>query len=79
MTFAISRPFVHGFFNGKAGVFAFCDNGRVWLPGEDSKAWHFAYGGGLIISPFNLFYVDGSLGFYKNEYTMQVRMTFPIP
>lgn len=72
-------PFRSWFFNGKAGVFAFCDNGRVWLPGEDSKAWHVAYGGGLIISPFNLFYLDGSLGFYKNEYSVQVRMTFPFP
>lgn len=72
-------PFRSWFFNGKAGVFAFCDNGRVWLPGEDSKAWHVAYGGGLIIVPFNLFYLDGSLGFYRNEYSVQVRMTFPFP
>ncbi|MFT4154121.1 hypothetical protein [Parafilimonas sp.] len=72
-------PFHSWFFNGKAGVFAFCDNGRVWLPGEQSNAWHVAYGGGLIISPFNLLYLDASLGFYKNEFSVQVRTTFPLP
>ena len=27
-------------FNGKAGILAFVDNGRVWMPNENSKTWH---------------------------------------
>lgn len=40
-------------FNGKMGLIAFADNARVWQPGEDSDKWHFGYGGGLLIAPFN--------------------------
>src|ERR1044072_3703262 len=65
-------------FNGKVGLLVFCDNGRVWLPGESSNTWHVAYGGGIIVAPFNLFYADGSFGFYKKETSIQVRITLPI-
>ncbi|MEO6405387.1 MAG: hypothetical protein ABIY51_04365 [Ferruginibacter sp.] len=41
-------------FNGKAGLLAFVDNGRVWMPGERSNKIHTAYGGGILIAPFNL-------------------------
>lgn len=44
-------------FNGKIGVLALYDNGRVWLPGEQSNTWHNAYGGGVLISPFNKFLI----------------------
>lgn len=40
-------------FNGKTGLIAFLDNGRVWMPGETSNKWHMGYGGGLLIAPFN--------------------------
>ena len=40
-------------FNGKIGVFALYDQGRVWLNGETSKKLQSAYGGGIILSPFN--------------------------
>ena len=40
-------------FNGKFGIFALYDAGRVWLKGENSNRWHTGYGGGIIISPFN--------------------------
>jgi len=39
--------------NGKAGLFALYDGGRVWQPGEDSDTWHTAFGGGFMIAPFN--------------------------
>ena len=71
-------PFHSWFFNGKAGLLAFCDNGRVWVPGENSNTWHVAYGGGLIVAPFNFIYADGTLGFYKNKMSVQVRVTLPI-
>ncbi len=41
-------------FNGKAGLVAFVDNGRVWMPGETSNKWHRSYGGGILLAPFNL-------------------------
>ena len=35
------------------GLIGLYDIGRVWLNGEDSKEWHDAYGGGILIAPFN--------------------------
>jgi hypothetical protein len=40
-------------FNGKMGLLALLDNGRVWQPGEKSDAWHSGYGGGIMLAPFN--------------------------
>lgn len=39
--------------NGKFGVFGFFDNGRVWLPGENSNKIHMGYGPGILLAPFN--------------------------
>lgn len=44
-------------YNGKAGLLALFDNGRVWMPGEKSATWHTAYGGGFMLAPFNKFLV----------------------
>jgi outer membrane protein assembly factor BamA len=66
-------------FAGKAGVQVFVDNGRVWLPGEESNTWHMAYGAGIILAPFNIAYADFNYGRSKNEGTFQVRVTFSIP
>jgi hemolysin activation/secretion protein len=38
---------------GKFGIVGFIDNGRVWMPNEDSDVWHFGYGGGIMLAPFN--------------------------
>jgi outer membrane protein assembly factor BamA len=38
-------------FPGYFGLLAFHDVGRVWLPGEDSQAWHRGYGGGIWVAP----------------------------
>jgi hypothetical protein len=45
-------------YKGKAGIAAFVDQGRVWLEGEKSTAWHRGYGGGLILCPFNKVYIS---------------------
>ncbi|MEZ5043786.1 MAG: metallophosphoesterase [Saprospiraceae bacterium] len=37
-----------------AGILGGFDYGRVWLNGENSKLWHYSYGGGLWMSPFDL-------------------------
>ncbi len=45
---------VHSYlYNGKIGVFALYDMGRVWLDGEKSNTMHHSYGGGIILSPYN--------------------------
>ena len=41
-------------FNGKAGLLAFVDHGRVWMPGDNSEKWHRSVGGGILLAPFNL-------------------------
>ena len=41
------------YYNGKLGLYALYDIGRVWLKEEESKTWHTGYGLGLILSPFN--------------------------
>ena len=56
------------FFNGKAGLLAFLDNGRVWQPGEISNDWKVGYGGGIILVPFNKFALIGTFG-YSNDGT----------
>lgn len=36
----------------KYGFFGLYDIGRVWLDGEDSDQWHYAYGGGIYLVPY---------------------------
>ena len=47
------------------GLMAGFDHGRVWLRGEDSEVWHYSYGGGIWLSPFDLFVVSG--GVYRGD------------
>jgi len=47
------------------GVLLGGDHGRVWIDGEDSDTWHYSYGGGLFISPFNLASVN--LSFFRGD------------
>jgi hypothetical protein len=49
-------------FNGRIGVLAFTDFGRVWQTAENSKKIHIGYGGGLVLSPFNEFVLVGTYG-----------------
>jgi hypothetical protein len=41
------------------------DHGRVWLDGEDSDTWHYAYGGGVWVSPFQTLLI--SLNYHKSD------------
>jgi hemolysin activation/secretion protein len=41
--------------NGKIGLLVLYDNGRVWYKPESSGTWHYGYGGGLLLAPFNKF------------------------
>ncbi len=65
-------------FNGRAGIFAFFDNGRVWQPGEKSSTWHYGYGGGLVLVPFEKFALMGSYGLSNDggHITVKAEMFF---
>ncbi len=59
---------VHSYlYNGRIGFFALYDIGRVWLSGEKSNKWHSGYGGGIILSPFNLISVTLAYGISAEE------------
>jgi hypothetical protein len=49
-------------YNGKAGLLAFYDMGRVWMPGEVSKTMHGSYGFGAIFIPYNRFALSVTYG-----------------
>ena len=42
------------YLRGNAGILAFVDNGRVWIPNEKSGTWHCGYGGGIWFLPYNM-------------------------
>ena len=49
----------------KMGINLGFDYGRVWLAEEVSGKWHYAYGGGVWISPFQTVLL--SLGYYVSD------------
>ena len=53
----------------RVGVVAFGDLGRVWLGGEQSKAWHSSFGGGLLAQPASMPLVVNFLTAYSQEGT----------
>jgi hypothetical protein len=53
--------------NGKAGIFGLFDQGRVWHPDFESDTWHTAYGGGIMLAPFNRVLFALSMAKAKNE------------
>ncbi len=61
-------------FSGKAGLIAFFDNGRVWMPNENSNTWHTDFGGGVTIAPFNKILVDVTYGVSKDGKVIQARI-----
>ena len=60
-------------YSGKAGVLAFLDQGRVWMPGENSNVMHVGYGGGLFVAPFNMVAADITYGLSKEDHIIQFR------
>lgn len=66
----------NSWFDGKIGLLAFVDQGRVWHPGEVSDTWHVGYGGGLLIVPFNRIVLNGTYGVSKTDQLLHVRIGF---
>lgn len=61
------------FYSGKAGLLAFVDQGRVWMPDEKSNVMHVGYGGGVFLAPFNKIAADITYGFSKEDHLVQFR------
>ncbi|MEO7266077.1 MAG: hypothetical protein ABIW38_14265 [Ferruginibacter sp.] len=61
-------------FNGQAGLMAFMDNGRVWMPGENSNKFHTSFGGGILLAPFNLTSVAVTYGISNEIKMFQIRV-----
>jgi hypothetical protein len=54
-------------FPGQVGLVAFNDIGRVWLKGENSRKWHYAYGGGFYYVPYNMVLVSATVALSREE------------
>ncbi len=65
-------------YNGKAGLFGFVDDGRVWMPGEKSNILHVGYGGGVIVAPFNFIYAEATYGFSNEDALIQFRLNLAL-
>jgi len=68
-------PNVNGYiFKGKIGLIAFLDQGRVWMPKENSDRWHVGYGGGLLLSPFNKVAATIYYGVSEDDHLIHIRL-----
>ena len=52
---------------GRFGLTSFYNIGRVQMPGESSRLFHSAYGGGLYFMPYNLLFLSFTAGFTPHE------------
>ena len=60
--------------NGKAGILVFLDNGRVWLPGENSDIMHVGYGAGILLAPFGKISATVTYGISKESKLLQLSL-----
>ena len=65
-------------YNGKIGLVGFFDVGRIWMKNERSNKIHTAYGGGLILVPFNKVMADVTYAISEDEKLIQLRLVMPI-
>ena len=61
-------------FNGKIGLTAFYDEGRVWVPNEISSTWHTDYGAGILVAPFNKILGNITVGVSTEHILIQMRL-----
>ena len=61
---------------GKFGLSLFCDNGRVWMPEENSKTWHNGYGGGIWFLPFNKLAITATYGISNEDKVLGIAAGF---
>jgi len=61
-------------FNGRAGLMAFYDQGRVWQPRERSNRRHSGYGAGIIVVPFNRLSITVAYGITPEDRVVNLRL-----
>lgn len=61
---------------GRIGLLGFADGGRVWIPTESSDKWHWGYGGGFWILPYNKLAFSASYGVSEEDQLFNVRAGF---
>lgn len=63
---------------GDFGVLAFIDNGRVWTEADAApgRVWHQGYGGGLWVSLFDAFVVNGTYGLSEEDRVFTLDLGF---
>jgi len=61
-------------YNGKFGLLALYDIGRVWMPGEKSNTWHSGVGGGIILTPYNRITVAAGYAYSSDKGNIFFRM-----
>jgi outer membrane protein assembly factor BamA len=60
--------------NARAGLLMFYDDGRVWIPGENSDAFHTSWGGGIIFAPFKFPAITVTYGISNEAKLVQVTL-----
>jgi len=60
--------------NARAGIIAFFDDGRVWIPEENSNVLHTSYGGGILLAPFNQLCLTITYGISNETRLFQFRI-----
>jgi hypothetical protein len=61
---------------GKLGLLLFSDNGRVWVPHEDSQKWHVGYGGGVWFIPYGKLSITATYAKSREDRLLVVRTGF---
>lgn len=61
---------------GHIGLLGFADGGRVWVPTESSDTWHWGYGGGFWILPYNKLSFTITYGISDEDKLINVRGGF---
>ena len=59
------------FLNARAGLLVFFDDGRVWMPGENSNTIHTSYGAGILFAPFRKISATVTYGISKESRLVQ--------
>jgi hypothetical protein len=64
------------YLRGKLGVMTFFDNGRVWMPGENSNKWHNGYGGGIWFLPYEKMSFSAVYGVSSEDKILSIKAGF---
>jgi len=66
----LTHPKYESVFPVRFGIIGFADAGRVWLPGENSNAWHGSGGGGVLVKPVGTPMVFRAVASFSKEGTL---------